>query len=55
MTLAVSMVVITLSRYRIFKPVAISLILFYIVFLLVSVLAEANVFDIEINGVLSDG
>ncbi|CAI8043250.1 Mitochondrial sodium/calcium exchanger protein [Geodia barretti] len=54
-TLAVSLLVITFSRYRIFRPVAVCLILFYIVFLVVSVLAEAKVLHIEISGVLSDG
>ena len=54
-TLSVSMLVITFSRYRIFRPVAVCLVLFYIVFLVVSVLAEANVLYIDISGVLSDG
>ena len=52
--LSVSMATITLSRFRIFRPFAVVLIAFYIVFLVVAILAEIPVFTISISGVLSN-
>lgn len=52
-TLAVSMAAITFSRFRIYRPLAVFLVLLYIVFLTVAILAEIPVFTISISGVFN--
>ena len=52
-TLALSLVAITLMKFRIFRPFAICLVAFYVVFLIVAILAEIPVFTISIGGVLT--
>lgn len=50
--LSMSMATITLSRFRVFRPFAVFLMAFYVVFLVVAILAEIPVFNISISGVL---
>lgn len=52
-SLALSLAVITFLRFRLRRPYGIFLIIFYIVFLVVAIIAETQVFTINISGVLS--
>lgn len=52
-TLALSMAIISLSRYRVYRLFALLLIGIYATFLVVAILAEIPVFDIDISGVIT--
>ena len=51
-SLALSLVTIAFSKFRIYRPFAVCLLLVYVVFLIVSILAEIPVFTLTISGVL---
>ena len=53
-TLAISMATITLMKFRIYRPFALCLIAFYVIFLIVAILAEVPVFTISMTGVFTD-
>ena len=53
-SLACSLVVVTCLWFKLKRPYGIFLITFYVVFLVLSCVAEANVFTVSIPGVITD-
>ncbi len=53
LSLCISLVVATCLQYHLYRLYGVCLFLFYLVFLVIVILAELSVFQINIEGVLS--
>lgn len=53
-SLAGSLLVVSLFRFRLRRPYGLYLVAFYMVFLVVAILAELQIFNIHIDGVLEN-